>query len=337
MLTLEAGNTLAGGASVASQLTVTVHGMELTSGPTETYKVLYQGQLGNTVATLYTVGASTTAFIKSISVVNNDSSARTFQFAVGGTTATHFITPVITLGIGYMAVYEDAEGWIVYDANGNQLTAIASPLTTKGDIEVFTTIPTRLGVGTDGQVLAADSSATSGLRWVAPTINNYSTASQNPTGAADTYITGSALTVPAGKVKIGTMFRWRFDVTKTGAGTAAIVVKVFAGTNGSTGDTAILTFTFGSQTGVIDVGWFEVYAIVRGPLSGSGIIAGNAVLVHSLASTGLNATNGQVLSVVSSTFNVTTANLIFGLSINPGLNGNFTIQQVQAEAVNLLV
>lgn len=337
MFTLEAAQTFAGGASVASQLTCTIEGMELTAGPTETYKVLYQGQLSNAIATLYTVPGSTSSFIKTISVVNNDSVARTFQFAVGGTTAAHFVTGVISLGIGYTAYYEDGEGWEIYDANGAYIQSIATPLTTKGDLGVFTTLPTRLGVGTDGQVLAADSSAASGLRWVNPTLNNFSTASQNPTGAGDVYIAGSALTVPAGKVKIGTQFRWKFDVTKTGAGTAAIVVKVFVGTNGSTGDTARLTFTFGAQTGVIDVGWFEVIATVRGPLSGSGVLVGVATLIHSLAATGLDATNGQVLSVVSGTFDVTVANTIYGLSINPGTSGNFTIQMVQAEAINLLV
>jgi hypothetical protein len=40
-------------------------------------------------------------------------------------------------------------------------------LTTKGDLEVYTTSQTRLGVGTDGYVLTADSGEASGLRWAA--------------------------------------------------------------------------------------------------------------------------------------------------------------------------
>lgn len=53
--------------------------------------------------------------------------------------------------------------------NGSPLTAGSpgTPLTTKGDIYTYSTTPVRLPVGTNGYVLSADSTTTTGLRWVA--------------------------------------------------------------------------------------------------------------------------------------------------------------------------
>lgn len=117
MKLLAAADTLAGVASVASQVTCTIYGLQL-SGGTETYQVLYQGQLPAAAATIYTVPGSTTAFVRSIDVVNNDASARTFQLFRGGTAAANAITPVFTLGAGCMACYEDGLGWQFYTASG---------------------------------------------------------------------------------------------------------------------------------------------------------------------------------------------------------------------------
>lgn len=117
MLTLATTNTIAGVGSVASQLTCTIMGMEL-NGTTEVYKVLDQRQLDSSAATIYTVPASTTTFVKSINILNNDTSVRTFKLFVNGTAASNAITPLYEIQPGGLAVYEDGMGWSFYTANG---------------------------------------------------------------------------------------------------------------------------------------------------------------------------------------------------------------------------
>lgn len=46
-------------------------------------------------------------------------------------------------------------------------------LTTKGDIGVYSTKYTRLGVGTDTQVLTADSTQPTGLKWGSASVSQY--------------------------------------------------------------------------------------------------------------------------------------------------------------------
>lgn len=136
MLTLATTNTISGVASVASQMTCTIMGMEL-NGTTEVYKVLDQRQLAAAAATIYTVPASTTTFVKSIMVVNNDTAARTFSLYVNGTAAANKITPTYEVQAGGYAVYEDGMGWSIYTANGILLTG-AVPLNGY-DVAMFVT------------------------------------------------------------------------------------------------------------------------------------------------------------------------------------------------------
>ena len=96
MILLAAADTLAGVADAASKVTVSIFGMTLT-GSTEAYSTLYQGQLSNSAATIYT-STGVTTFIRSITVVNPDTASHTFQFFRAGTAAANAITPTFTLG-----------------------------------------------------------------------------------------------------------------------------------------------------------------------------------------------------------------------------------------------
>lgn len=165
-------------------------------------------------------------------------------------------------------------------------------------------------------------------------VNNFSTASQAPTAATRTYIIGSNIKCNPGDLKIGTLFRWTIDLTKTGAGTATSTFDICFGTLGTTGDTARVSFTKPAGTAVADNGRVVIEAIVRGPIGGSGVVVGHFNLTHNLASTGHAAIPCVDVVTISSGFDVTTPTNV-GVCITTGASDVITIQMVIAEAWNL--
>ena len=111
MLTLAATNTLAAGSS-NGLVVLTVFGMELNAG-TEVYKILFQGQLGATPATVYTVPGSTEAFVKSVHAVNLSGNKEAFALFTNGLGDANRVTSDISLGVSGWAVY-DENGWQIY-------------------------------------------------------------------------------------------------------------------------------------------------------------------------------------------------------------------------------
>ena len=75
---------------------------------TNVYKTLYQGFLSNAEATFATVGAGKCWIIRLITVINTDSSTRTYTLHKNGTTAAYLIGPAAcSLGAGEMDVYDE--------------------------------------------------------------------------------------------------------------------------------------------------------------------------------------------------------------------------------------
>lgn len=70
-----------------------------------------------------------------------------------------------------------------------QINALA-PLTTKGDLLGFDTVNDRVPVGTDGQVLTADSGSALGISWQTPTSSTHVYSISPETGSSYTFVLG---------------------------------------------------------------------------------------------------------------------------------------------------
>lgn len=169
-------------------------------------------------------------------------------------------------------------------------------------------------------------------------ITNASTAQQ--TGfSSDTYLSGSSVTIPPQGLRAGAIYRCKFDMAKTAAGTAQATVIVRIGT-GVVGDTARVTHTFTAGTAAADKGTFEVAVTLRSVHASTGTIVSLVTLDHALAATGLTSggTGGQEQFVAASsnfdTSATTLAGKVIGISFNGGSSFSGTNELVQAELIN---
>ena len=167
--------------------------------------------------------------------------------------------------------------------------------------------------------------------------NNASVANQSPTGGTDTYVTGSDVAIPAGRLQAKSRYRLRIWLDKTSAaGTASVVCTIRLGTAGTTADTSRAVLTFAIQTAATDEGTIDIDVTFRTVGSGtSAVIQANGLLDHKQAITGLTSVNSSVVKATSSGFDSTVANLKIGCSINTGTSTVATITQVTAELFNL--
>jgi len=165
---------------------------------------------------------------------------------------------------------------------------------------------------------------------------NASTSTVSAGYAADTYMAGSAVTVPAGAWKVGSQYSCAFDMTKTGAGTATPIFIIRMGTLGTTADANILQINFSAGTANADGGLIQVWCVFRTVGSGtSAVLQGSIQITHGLAATGLTSqgASGSALSVgTSAGFNSTTQTII-GVSFLGGASFSGTNTMVQATVI----
>jgi len=166
---------------------------------------------------------------------------------------------------------------------------------------------------------------------------NASVAQQNPTGGTATYLTGSDVLIPTGRLQAKSMYRLKFDIHKTAlSGTANVIVTIKIGTAGTVADTTRATVTFGVQTAVADEGAIDINVVFRTVGSGtSAVIQVLGMLDHRLAASGLTNVNTSIQKVTSSGFDSTVAGSRIGCAVDIGSGTTANINLVQAELFNL--
>lgn len=165
---------------------------------------------------------------------------------------------------------------------------------------------------------------------------NTSTAAQGAGFATDTYLTGSYVVIPPGRLKAGSIYRVKLQVTKTAASTATPIITVRTGTAGTTADTSRVALTFAAQTAAADDAIIELFCTFRAVGSGTTAVLHAAGMIdHRLASTGFANTNTSIAQGTSAGFDSTTAGLGIGVSVNGGTSAAWTVNMVQAELQNL--
>lgn len=190
--------------------------------------------------------------------------------------------------------------------------------------------------GTSGNVLTSNGTTWNSSAPSVRTVFNQSTASQGPGFAADTYIIGSSVAIPATGLRVGTRYHLIFEASKTAAGTAGPILNIRFGTNGTTADTARCTITFSAQTAATDTGTFEVWATLRAIGAGtSAVLQCVGQRLHGASVTGFGNLVSQTLPVTSGGFDSTVGSSIIGTSANGGASAAWTITLVQAKLENL--
>lgn len=126
-----------------------------------------------------------------------EGSQSTFKVKVSkNDTQAQFLLDKLTSSDGSVTITETNDGSVEQiDLTTSGGGGISSPLTTKGDLFTYDTDNQRLGVGTDGQVLLADSAEVTGLRWGTVSADNMATADLTLTANRDHNLDGNKLTL----------------------------------------------------------------------------------------------------------------------------------------------
>lgn len=153
---------------------------------------------------------------------------------------------------------------------------VGSPLTTKGDIYGFSTVNTRIPIGTNGQVLTADSAQSLGLKWATP--------------APDTWTAVSNLLRPT---TTGTINGIQLIALTTNTGS----LKFIAASNAGNTDTIITNASYGqaSTLTIPDLGASSGKFILSNSILSQTIASAQSISLTSGISTSITSTVGSIV------------------------------------------
>jgi hypothetical protein len=190
-------------------------------------------------------------------------------------------------------------------------------------------VMTEVALGAAGTVLkcngtsAAPTVARIGVRALPATMPDLGSAMQSLTASTLTLITGTRLALPTGCLFVGARISWELVIIKTAAGAATWTVNVRFGTNGTTADAAIATWTSGTNSAAIDQARLRITCQIL-TLGASATARCNAFYVNTLTSvTGL----GRILGAPGSTatFNSDATNPYIHICMTSGASAVFTV------------
>ena len=175
-----------------------------------------------------------------------------------------------------------------------------------------------------------------GTTYLASPATNVSVSTVSAGYASDTYLAGSSITIKeAGAWRVGQIYRCKFDMVKTAAGSATPIITVRMGTLGTTGDASIATITWAAGTAAADTAMIEILISFRTVGGGtSAVVQVIGTAYKQLTTTGFTNTTTNIATILSTSggFNSTTQTII-GLSFNGGASFSGTNTLVQAELI----